>query len=156
MKFKHTSKVPAEKTAGEIMKILGELGANEVSMELEDRRPVGMKFRVKLGEHWRVYRMPIRLHEVSRTMKQERQDSWRANHALPDGWEEEIEEQALRSAWRIALTWLQAMLSYVETGAGTADEVFLAHLLTKDGSTLGERAQAGDMDEIILLTGGDE
>ena len=151
MKFKHTSNVPVEKTAGQIMQILGDLGANEVSTELKDGALVGMKFRVKLGENWRIYRMPIRFHEVARTMKKERQDNWRANRELPDGWEEEIDEQALRSAWRIALSWLQAMLSYVETGAGGAQEVFLAHIVTDDDRTLSERVESGDMDKMLRL-----
>ena len=152
VKFKHTTDVPPEKSAMEITTLLGHIGASKIQMEYDGgRNLVGMKFTVVLGSDEITYKLPVRWEPIFEHMKKEKLGKGDGKRFAPD-WEEKIEQQARRSAWRIALDWLKAQTAFIEFGVRQAEEVFLPDMILGTGLTVSESLANGSLPK--LLAGG--
>lgn len=152
-KWLHTTEVPVQKSASDIMALLGQMGANNISMEMVDGEVAGMTFATKLGDHVACYRLPVRWQPVYHVMIKEKSRRVR----IP--WSEveaRTRAQAKRTAWRIANEWLKVQCAFVSHGIKTAPEVFMSDLLRRgpDGQpiTMGELLNSPQ--GLLLLTGG--
>lgn len=161
-KFLHTTEVHLQKSASEIMSILGQMGAQNVSMEMEGGEPSGMTFAVQLGDQRVCYRLPVRWQPIYDLMMGEHKKSRRSryNTSWSNDVKREIEAktqaQAKRTAWRIALEWLKVQCAFVSHGVKTAQEVFLSDMLRRGPD--GQLQTVGEMmltrQGILMLTGG--
>ena len=120
----YTTKVPAEKTAIEIMSLLSKKGATQVMMEFGGQgQPTGLKWRVDSSKGTLGFALPINPEAVYQVLTAER--------VLISN-QQARKEQALRTAWRIVKEWVSAQMALIETGMVDMEEVFLPYMLTGD------------------------
>ena len=120
----YTTKVPAEKTATEIMALLSRKGATQVMMEFgPEGQPVGLKWRVVSAHGPLSFALPVNVEAVFSVLTQQR--------ILPTNTQSR-REQAGRTAWRILKEWVAAQMALIETGMVDMEEVFLPYMLTGD------------------------
>lgn len=120
----YTTKVKADKTAGEILQILGKCGAKAVMSEYENSEVTAIAFQFELNKQILSFRLPINHEGVLQAML-----SNCPNHFC-------YEAQAKRVAWRIVKDWVEAQLALVEANQADTVEVFLPYLQDRDGLTL--------------------
>ena len=139
----YTTKVPAEKTATEIMSLLSRKGATQVMMEFgPEGQPVGLKWRVDSAHGTLAFALPVNAEAVFSVLTQQR--------VLPTN-PKGRREQACRTAWRILKEWVAAQMALIETGMVDMEEVFLPYMLTGDRTVY----QALSEDRFRALPGGE-
>lgn len=117
----YTTKVPADKTASEIMAMLAAHGARQVMMDFgDDHQPVALKWRLETGGDSLAFSLPINVDKVFEVLTRQR-----VLTNSPD----RRREQAQRTAWRIVKEWVGAQLALIETEMVSMDEVFLPYML---------------------------
>ena len=130
----YTTKVPAEKTAAEIMSMLAKKGATQVMMDYGlGGQPVGLKWRVNTAYGPLGFALPINSEAVAEVFI--RQGVLTTNI-------QSRKEQAERTAWRIVKEWVGAQMALIETEMVSMEEVFLPYMLT-DGRTVYEALSEG-------------
>ncbi len=158
-KYLHTTQVPVQTTASQMMAILGILGAGSVSMDMAEGEPSGMTFSVPMGDRFITYRLPVKWKPIAATMLKEAQQKrgWHGGRTSTGQKTVEITLQAKRTAWRLALDWLKVQAAFVQNGVRSAHEVFLADLeFVKDGktTTVGEYLIGNSGAGLLRLAGG--
>ena len=63
----------------------------------------------------------------------------RRNLRLKKG--ETLEDQAIRTAWRVIKVWIEAQLALVEINMVTIPQIFLPYTIMKGGQTLAEKME---------------
>lgn len=146
----YTTTVAAEKTAGEMSKMLAKHGASRVTVEFDAGRHVGLTFTLPTPHGPREFSLPIDVDAVQTLLaKQVRDRVIQKRYATP--------EQAERTAWRVAKDWLAAQLALIEAQMATLDEVMLPYLIVEPGperKTLYARYR--EHEAAIALTTGDD
>ena len=119
----YTMKVPAEKTASEIMSLLAKKGAVQVMTEFGPTggQPVGLKWRVESVHGPLGFALPINVDAVYNVLTA--QQVLATNPASR-------RHQAERTAWRIVKEWVEAQMALIETEMVDMEEVFLPYMLT--------------------------
>ncbi len=146
--YKSTTTVPPETTAADMMKILHLMGARNINMEFDDEGPVGMRFSVVFNDQTLHYKMPIRWEAIYETWKKEKEA--KATRAFQKGWKEKLQKQARWTSWRIALEWLKIQMTFIQTGARDAQEVFMSDMIVNaEGETLGQLFLDGRMPKLL-------
>lgn len=123
---KNTS-VPADRSRGEIERILTRYGADAFSYGWEGHRAI-VAFRC----HGRMVKFTIPMPTVEEHMRTETGRQRTRSSA------EQAREQASRQRWRALALVVKAKLEAVESGIETFDEAFLAHILLPNGETVGQ------------------
>ena len=124
----YTTKVPAEKTASEIMAMLAEKGARQVMMDFgDDHQPVSLKWRVDTSTGPQAFSLPIKADAVFEVLTKQR--------VLPSN-PEARKDQANRTAWRIIKEWVAAQMALIETEMVVMEEVFLPYMLADGDRTV--------------------
>jgi hypothetical protein len=131
--FMSTTAISPEKTAGEIQELLGRAGAKHVMLEFGDNREiVAVSFSIAIKGREVLFRLPVR---------------WQKHLALLERQSKKPvdPEQARRTAWRVALRWLEAQLAFVETEMVEVPEIMLPFVVEGRGQvTLYEKlSQSG-------------
>ena len=67
--FMGTTDVPAERTAGEIMRLLGKAGATSIVMDYERGEVSGMRWKMTVDGREAIFSMPVRVGQSSRSFK---------------------------------------------------------------------------------------
>jgi len=125
----YTTKVPVEKTIGEIHKILQKAGANAVLNEYGaagNISSISFRYPAKGGDIF--FRLPADVAGVSSALKN-------------DG-EYRDEAHAARVAWRIVKDWVDAQMAIVTAQMAEIPQVFLPYAQTNDGRTVYERIKS--------------
>lgn len=123
----YTTTVVASKTAGEMSALLSKHGASRVTAVFENGQHVGLEFTLETPHGPREFSLPIDIHAVHRLLvKQLRNRQIQKRYA--------DEQQAERTAWRVAKVWLEAQLAIIEAQMTTLDEVMLPYLIIEPGS----------------------
>jgi len=123
------TEVPADRSRGEIERILTRYGADQFMYGWDDARAV-IRFRAMNRMVEFLIPMPDRQsEEFWKTPTGRRRP---APEQAMAAW-----EQATRQRWRALKLMVQAKLEAVAAGITTFDEEFLAHLLLPDGATVG-------------------
>lgn len=126
----YTTKIDADKTAGEIAKMLSKAGAQAVMTEFDpkDNYVKAMSFRIDLNGNLISFKLPCEWEPILEILKSDKKVS-RSNCTR---------EQAVRVAWRIVKDWVEAQLALIQTQMVTTVEVFLPYAVTKNGQTVFE------------------
>ena len=114
MKFAKNTKVPVDRTRGEIEKTLARYGADRFLYVSEQNRAV-----VIFEAHLRRLRFDL---------------------PLPDG-KSEKDKQECRRAWRSLLLTIKSKLESIETRIETFEEAFLSHIVMPDGLTVAQHTR---------------
>lgn len=128
----YTTKIKAEKTAGEIQSILGKAGAQAVMSEYEDGEVTAISFKYAMAGELLCFRLPINANGVYRALV--RTASQRYVN----------DDQAKRTAWRVIKDWVEAQMALVEANQADVVEVFLPFMQIEDGSTLYKRLESNN------------
>jgi hypothetical protein len=119
MAYAKTTKVPVERTIGEIQKTLNKAGAKGFAFATSGREAYVAFMFGKTA-----VKMKVRLWETRSDM----------NHATI-----KTAEQSNRSRWRGLLLCIKAKIESIESGIETFEEAFLPHILLKDNTSVGQR-----------------
>lgn len=126
--LKYTTEIDSRKTAGEIQGILLVHGAGAILIESDDRGGVrAISFKVRTPDGELGFRLPINPDAVLVVLKRTSPRQY------------QTQEQAVRVAWRIVKTWIEAQMAIIETEMVKMEEVFLPYLLMDEGKTLYEK-----------------
>jgi hypothetical protein len=125
----YSTTIRADKTAGEVQRMLANAGARAIFMEYNDDGAVsGLAFQIPRGDHPALsYRLPVNAEAVLKVLVKDRVEGRR-----------QTIEHARRVAWRIVKDWLRAQLALLEAEMADLQEVFLPYQLTKTGATVYE------------------
>jgi len=128
----YSTTIDAEQTIGEIQKLLSDYGVTAMMTEYEGRQVSAVSFRLNMDGKDMSFKLPC---------------NWRAVRAVFDEQgirsvrhkDKNLDNQAIRTAWRVILVWIKAQLALVEINMVTVPQVFLPYAITKDGRTLSEK-----------------
>lgn len=134
--YMETTKIPAEKTAQEIVHLLSQAGASSVLTEYKDKKIAGLAFRIVVKGNQIPFLLPVKIEPVWKQLQQNRAPMNRAKNAERD------REQAERVAWRQILKWIQAQLALIETDMVSVAEVFLPYAQVGPSETLYQRLES--------------
>lgn len=141
----YTTKIPPEQTIGELQKALSKWGVSAMMTEYEGPQVKAVAFRMDIEGKQVAFRMPCNWRAVLELLKG---PEYRGKLRLG---KDTIEDQAIRTAWRVILVWAKAQLTLVEINMVSIPQVFLPYAITKDGRTLSEKIND---DPGFLLTAG--
>ena len=130
----YTTKIDPDKTAGEIAEMLRKAGASAVLTEYDENREYvsSLSFKMKIKEQETGFKLPCDWKPVLDILENDR----KVPRALC------THEQAVRVAWRIVKSWVEAQLAIIETRMVDTQEVFLPYAIMNDGRTLAETVQS--------------
>jgi hypothetical protein len=133
----YTTTVPATRTIGECQHLLANAGAAAVAVMYEDRKPVGLSFRLATAAGMRDFAMPVNVPGVRKVLQGIDQDkAWPAT-LRPNMIAKYLTPQhAANVAWRIVKDWLEAQVAIIAAEMTTLDEVMLPWLQLRGGRTL--------------------
>jgi len=128
----YTTKVPVNRTIGEIQGRLAKYGAKGILCEYDETgEPHQMTFSIDTPHGLVYFRLPANIPGVSK--------------ALSDDKCYRDEAHARRVAWRILKDWIEAQLAIIEAGMAELSQVFLPYAQTESGDTVYEVFKHGDL-----------
>ena len=139
----YTTKVPAKRTASEVVAMLGEAGAGEVMITYDGGKPVGVRFTLDVPGGKRPFLLPVDVPGVTAVLRRQVEEG--TVRPVGGGITRAVllsAEQGERVAWRIAHDWLDAMLAIVEAGASSLGEVMFSRMLVAPDETVYARFEA--------------
>lgn len=132
----YTTKINAHKTVGEVQRTLARAGAKNVSIDYDAAgEPSAVMFLIEVAGRYINYRLPSNWEGVRRALE----------------WDTDVprrlktDAQARRVSWRIVKDWIGAQMAIIEAGLATMPEVFLPYAVARDGRTLYQIVEQGDM-----------
>lgn len=138
----YTSGVDADKTALEISRCLSSHGAQGVLTEYnkELKTIEAISFRIPFGPRMIDFKLPCDWHPVYEILKKD--SSLSSDRYMNDDrramMESKIQEQAVRTAWRIVKDWVEAQMALVEVKMARTEEIFLPYAVMPNGKTLAQ------------------
>lgn len=125
----YTTKIDADKTAGEISKALRMVGASSVLTDYDkDGFISALSFRILLEGQSIGFRLPCDWKPVLELLKADK----KVARSLC------TQEQAIRVAWRIVKDWVEAQAALIQTKMVSTPTVFLPYAMMPNGNTLAE------------------
>ena len=123
--FMETTKIPPERTAAEIIALLVESGARQISQDYDGNKKLsGVFFTLEvLPGVVRAYKLPVRIDPVFKVIN----GRSKYLHARTENHRQD-QEQAERVAWRQLYRWAQAQLALIQVGMVEAAEIFLPYM----------------------------
>lgn len=132
----YTTRIPTNKTVGEIQKLLAKAGANAILSEYDNNGEVtAVSFKMSVRNNEIGFRLPVEPDKVLLVLKTQRGVEPRYKTV----------EHAKRVAWRIVKDWVEAQLAIIETQMVEAEQVFLPYAITSNGETLYETILSNGM-----------
>lgn len=131
----YTTGINADRTAGEIQKILAKHGASSVSVEYDGENPSGMSFILQTPHGPRHFTLPVDVLAMQNSLRQ----AYNAGQLGSLGKAKALsEEHARRVAWRVVKDWIDAQMTLVASRMASMAQAMLPYLHTDDGRTLYE------------------
>ena len=128
MRYAQTTAVAAERSRGEIERVVTKYGASKfVYSWIEDRAMIGFFL------HERMIRFIVPMPDKEAFSKTAGGRRVRKQAAALKAW-----EQATRQRWRALLLAVKAKLEAVESGIATFEDEFMAYIVLPDNHTVGE------------------
>lgn len=118
MIYMASTSISPDKTAAEIMALLGKKGAVRIVTEYSQGEITAISFAIDLQGKLVPFRLPIKWEKCLAAMKRDRETPHRFCN----------EHQAKRVAWRQVLRWLQAQFALIDTGMAEFAEVMLPYV----------------------------
>lgn len=134
----YSTTVAAEKTAGEIVRILVAHGAYQVLQDFDPATGavIALSWKVRTRNGDLPFRLPVKPEAVAKVLRKQYDQGLIHIAAIRDG-------QATRVAWRILKDWVQAQMALFEAGMVEFEEIFLPYLMMAPGETLYQRMLTG-------------
>src|ERR1035441_4534579 len=102
----YTTKIDAFKTISEISQLLAKAGASAVMHDYDDNGAiVALSFKIKLNDQSIAFRLPTDWRPVLQVLEKQ--------GGVPRSLQ--TKDQALRVAWRITKSWIEAQVAFIET-----------------------------------------
>lgn len=120
-----------EETISEIQRLLSQYNVSAMMTEYDGRQVASVSFRIDISGKQFSFQLPCNWRGVLQIFK----DEGLRNVKHKD---KSLENQAIRTAWRLIYHWVDAQLALVEVGMVTIPQVFLPYAVMKDGRTLSE------------------
>lgn len=130
----YTTKVPSEQTIGEIQKLLSRHGVLAMMTQYEGRQVSAVAFEMMIKDKKMAFKLPCNWRAVLEIFKNN--PSARRSMRLRGG---TLEDQAIRTAWRVIKDWMEAQLALVDINMVTIPQIFLPYVIMKGGKTLAEK-----------------
>jgi hypothetical protein len=127
----YTTTIEPEQTISEIQKMLSRHGVTAMMTEYDGPQVAAVSFRLNIDGKPMGFRLPCNWRAVRQIFKEQGITS--VKHK-----DKSLDNQAVRTAWRIIKDWVQAQLALVEVNMVTVPQVFLPYAIMKDGRTLSE------------------
>ena len=128
----YTTTIEPEQTIAEIQKMLTKHGVQGILTEYEGPNVSSVSFRMLIGEKMIDFRLPCKWRGVRTVFNKQGVRSVRHK-------DKSLDNQAVRTSWRIVKDWVEAQLALVEVNMVTLPQVFLPYAVTNSGETLGDR-----------------
>lgn len=129
----YTTKIEAEKTAGQIKQILTKHGAGAVLMEFgKDGQIQALLFKADTPQGEIAIRLPVDIEATLQVLDRQSHLGKIPRHFVK-------EEQARRIAWRIIKDWVEAQMAILETEMVKMEQIFLPYVVSDDGRSVYER-----------------
>lgn len=123
----YSTTIAAEKTVGEIQRLLAEAKAKAILTNYEDGVLVEISFQILHPLFGLLsFRLPNNVDKVFALLSR--------NHKIPNKYR--TKEQAARVAWRIVKDWVEAQLAMIQAELATIEQVFLPYVQNHKGETL--------------------
>ena len=132
--YMSSTQISPEATIGEIQKILSKHGVTAMMTEYEGPQVSSVSFTLLLEGKKMSFRMPCNWRAVEQIFKSDQRS--RANVRLKKN--ETMADQAIRTAWRIILRWVEAQMALVEVNMTSVPQIFLPYTIMRDGRTLAD------------------
>ena len=120
----YTTKVSADKTASEIVTMLGRKGADEVHQQFSNGLIAGISFVFKVAGDPVKFYLPVNVDGVHEHLMATRP------RAAAD------RKQSERVAWRIVKDWIEVQVALVESRQAEMAQVFMPYAMLSDGQTM--------------------
>lgn len=124
----YTTKIVADKTAGEVLNILAKAGVQTATVMYENFQPSGISFSFMVQTSLLNFQLPLRWRGVLKVLERQKGVPYSARN----------EAQARRVAWRIIKDLVAAQLAFVQSGQAEIPELFLPFVVNEEGRTLGD------------------
>jgi hypothetical protein len=142
----YTSIIEPEQTIGEIQKMLSRHNVSAMMTEYDGPHVSAVSFRLNIEGRPMSFQLPCNWRAVLEVFHEQGITSGKLKHK-----DRNIENQAIRTAWRVIRDWIEAQLALVEINMVTVPQIFLPYVMTKDGKTLYEKM----VDSNFLLGSGE-
>lgn len=140
----YTSTIEPEQTISEIQKLLSRYGVQAMMTEYDGPQVAAVSFRMNVDGRSMAFKMPCNWRAVRQVFTQQGITQGKMKHK-----DKNLDNQAIRTAWRVIKVWIEAQLALVEINMVSIPQVFLPYAITSDGRTLAEKIN----DEPQLLLG---
>lgn len=147
----YSTKISADRTAGEVQAMLGKAGAATVATTYERGEVSGVSFVLDTVHGRRGYVLPVQADAVRRVLVRE-EDAGRLGRERRGTFTSPA--HARRVAWRIAKDWLEAQLALVDAELASLDQVMLPYMLLGDGRTVYDALRSPTAAFMRALEGG--
>lgn len=147
MVLNYTTTKAAEETIGEIQRILSRYGVQGVLTEYDGRQVSALSFRIDMNGQILSFKLPCNWRSVRAVFDAQGITKGKIKHKDRD-----LDNQAIRTAWRIILVWVEAQLNLVEINMVSLPQVFLPYAVMKDGRTLADKV--AESPQFLLGNGG--
>jgi hypothetical protein len=133
----YTTKIDPEQTISEIQRKLSAHGVSAMMTEYDGRQIAAVSFRMDVQGKQIAFRMPCNWRAVREVFHQQRITTAKMKHKDRD-----LDNQAIRTAWRVVLVWVEAQLALVDINMVTIPQVFLPYAIMRNGQTLSEHVES--------------
>lgn len=114
--------------------------------EYDGRQVSAVSFSMNIDGKKMSFKLPCNWRAVREVFDEQGITTSRVKHR-----DKNLDNQAIRTAWRLILEWVEIQLALVEVNMVTIPQVFLPYALTRDGRMLSEKI--ADDPEFLLGNG---
>lgn len=130
----YTTTVDSFKTVSEIEYVLMKHHAKSIMKNYDGESITGLSFLIDTGVQQIPIRMPVKVDECLKVLKQEKRENPRKQI-------KDTREQAERVAWRILKDWVEAQMALLDIEMVRFEEIFLPYIQINNGQTVYERLE---------------
>lgn len=145
----HTTIIEPEQTISEIQKLLSRHGVTAMMTEYEGAQVDAVSFRMNVEGRDMAFRLPCNHRAVREVLNQQGITTGNLKHK-----DKSLDNQSIRTAWRIILKWIDAQLALVEVNMVSVPQIFLPYTIMRDNRTLAEHV--ADDPQFLLGKGNQE
>lgn len=130
----YTTKIDPNQTIGEIQRMLSRYEVSAMMTQYEGRNVSAVAFELVIEGKKIQFKLPCNWRAVHEIFKNN--PTAQKNMRLKGG---TLEDQAIRTAWRVIKDWIEAQLALVEINMVTLPQIFLPYMIVRGGKTLAEK-----------------
>lgn len=131
----YTTTIESEQTIGEIQKMLSGYSVAAMMTEYDGPQVAAVSFKLMIDGKPMGFKLPCNWQGVREVIKQDPKAIGRVGLV-------KLDQQSVRTAWRIIKDWVEAQLALVEVNMVTIPQVFLPYAIMRDGRTLAEHVES--------------